>query len=63
MGKRGIAALLAALTILSALTGCGRSESSSDSTAGQGKVYYLNFKPEQKDQWEAWPRNTPARPG
>ena len=53
MGKRGIAALLAALTILLALTGCGRSESSSDSAAGQGKVYYLNFKPEQKDQWEA----------
>ena len=53
MEKRGIAALLAALTILLALTGCGRSESSSDSAAGQGKVYYLNFKPEQKDQWEA----------
>ena len=53
MGKRRIAALLAALTVLSALPGCSRAESSSDSAAGQGKVYYLNFKPEQKDQWEA----------
>ena len=27
-----------------------------------GKVYYLNFKPEQATQWKIWQQNTPMRP-
>jgi len=42
--KRIFAALLALLLMGSLLSGCGKKSA---------KVYYLNFKPEQNDQWQA----------
>lgn len=54
--KRLIAVLLSAAMVAGMLAGCGSSgdkkEASSDKKSkGSGKVYYLNFKPEQADQW------------
>ena len=57
--KRKLFALgLAATLSLSLLSGCGTkpstpsgAESSGNDSAG-GKVYYLNFKPEQDAQWQ-----------
>lgn len=54
--KRLIALLLTAAMAGSLLAGCGSKEdsdggSASGDAAGTGKVYYLNFKPEQADQW------------
>ena len=62
--KRAAAVTLAALMAGSALAGCGgNSSSSTDSKADSkteskadatgGKVYYLNFKPEQDEAWQA----------
>ena len=65
MRKKGLVALcLAALMTTTALTGCGGSDSSNDSSTksgnegssakseAKGKVYYLNFKPEADAQWQ-----------
>ncbi len=55
--KRLLALVLAAAMAGSLVTGCGSSGSDgkegsgSSSSGGTGKVYYLNFKPEQADQW------------
>ncbi len=55
--KRLLALVLAATMVGSLATGCGSSRSDSSegsggsSSGGTGKVYYLNFKPEQADQW------------
>ena len=55
--KRLLAFVLAAAMAGSLVTGCGSSGSDgkegsgSSSSGGTGKVYYLNFKPEQADQW------------
>ena len=55
--KRLLALVLAATMVGSLATGCGSSGSDSSegsggsSSGGTGKVYYLNFKPEQADQW------------
>src|SRR5699024_8530980 len=55
--KRLLALVLAAAMVGSLATGCGSSGSDSSegsggsSSGGTGKVYYLNFKPEQADQW------------
>ena len=55
--KRLIALLLTAAMTGSLLAGCGSSGGDSGSGSGSGeskatgKVYYLNFKPEQADQW------------
>ena len=54
--KRILALVLAAAMAGSLATGCSGSGSDSsgggDSSSGStGKVYYLNFKPEQADQW------------
>lgn len=52
---------LAGLMSVSALAGCGsssssntdsKSESSAAGDASKGKVYYLNFKPEQDAAWQ-----------
>ncbi|MDD3203996.1 MAG: extracellular solute-binding protein, partial [Pygmaiobacter massiliensis] len=56
-----LALALAAVMTASALAGCGGAASSSTpaassgstSTGAKGQVYYLNFKPEQADQWTA----------
>lgn len=53
--KRAAALTLAGLMAASALAGCGETSSSGGSTAGdasKGKVYYLNFKPEQDKAWQ-----------
>jgi len=47
MKKKLLATLLAGLMAMSTLVGCGGSEA-----AGTGSVYYLNFKPEQDQQWQ-----------
>ena len=58
MKKRFLSlALIGALTA-SLLAGCGGSKSGEGSTAAEGSaeggsVYYLNFKPEQDEQWQA----------
>lgn len=55
--KRISALALAGLMSASALAGCGGTTESSNSgsaagDASKGKVYYLNFKPEQNDAWQ-----------
>lgn len=55
--KRIIALVLAAAMVGSLATGCGSGGSGDGGSDGgsnsgsTGKVYYLNFKPEQADQW------------
>ena len=61
--KRGIALAMAASLSVCAFAGCGNtSDAGSTAPTGSGtsapsattgKVYYLNFKPEQADQWTA----------
>lgn len=56
--KKLIAVLLSAAMVGGILAGCGGSgdsdkADSSDKKEATGKVYYLNFKPEQADQWVA----------
>src|SRR4051812_22403904 len=58
MIKRRMATMLAAgitlTTMAGALTGCSTgSDAGSDASGGTGKVYYLNFKPEQAEDWTA----------
>ena len=50
----GLAALMAA-TMIPAVPAMAKGDDS------EGSVYYLNFKPEQADQWSDWQRNTPMR--
>ena len=56
MKKKLLALGLAAGMMLSALTGCGGSNSTAQSTEGgtteTGSVYYRNFTPEQDAQWQ-----------
>ncbi|GAA2184820.1 ABC transporter substrate-binding protein [Brooklawnia cerclae] len=47
---RMLAAGIVAISLSGALAACGSGSSSDDSA---GKVYYLNFKPEQAQDWEA----------
>lgn len=51
--KRILALMLAAAMTAGLVTGCGSDSSDSKGRSGGsgGKVYYLNFKPEQADQW------------
>ena len=60
--KKILAILLAGMMTATALAGCGGSSSSGSSkddsknaagNAKNGKVYYLNFKPEQDKDWQA----------
>ena len=73
-----ILALLLALAMVFSLCACGSSEApaeeapaedsaaeeapAEEAPAAEGSVYYLNFKPEQDEQWQAWPPPTPSRP-
>jgi len=58
MKKRWLALALASAMTVSLLAGCGSSGSGNTSAAASGsstaagKVYYLNFKPEQDQQWQ-----------
>ena len=54
--KKIIAMLLCTAMVGGMVAGCGSSESSDEGSKSakgdaKGKVYYLNFKPEQADQW------------
>lgn len=53
--KRIIALVAAAAVTVGMMAGCGSSGGKSEGGKGEkeakGKVYYLNFKPEQADQW------------
>ena len=46
MKKKLLSALLCAVMVASMLVGCGAKEDTAS-------VYYLNFKPEQDEQWQA----------
>ena len=53
MKKKVISLILAATMVATMATGCGSSsDSKSDKKDAKGKVYYLNFKPEQDEQWQ-----------
>ncbi len=56
MYKKKIASMILSLVMVAGmLTGCGNSNSDPSASAGatqeKGSVYFLNFKPEQADQW------------
>ena len=57
MKKKIISALLCVAMVASMLVGCGGDDTTptggEDKEAATGSVYYLNFKPEQADQWVA----------
>ena len=61
MKKRWLALALTGAMTVSLLTGCGsksgtsttKDTTSDDTRSASGKVYYLNFKPEQDKQWKA----------
>ena len=50
MKKKLLSLLLVSVMAISALVGCGGGETSGDDATG--KVYYLNFKPEQDAAWQ-----------
>lgn len=50
--KRWLALGLAAVMTVGMLAGCGSKESGSGDGEKKGSVYYLNFKPEQDEQWQ-----------
>lgn len=50
--KRLMAMLLSTCMGATLLTGCGGKSEETASDDGKGKVYYLNFKPEQEKQWQ-----------
>ena len=52
--KRKIMAVLLSAAMTGSLAGCGSTSGGDEAAKGDkssGKVYYLNFKPEQADQW------------
>ena len=55
MRRKWLALALAGVMAASVLAGCGggaSGESSDAGASGSGSVYYLNFKPEQAEQWD-----------
>ena len=53
MKKKLLSLLLVAAMAVTALVGCGGGSDEGNANAEAGKVYYLNFKPEQNDAWQA----------
>ena len=53
MKKKLLSLLLVAAMAVTALVGCGGGSDEGNADAEVGKVYYLNFKPEQGDAWVA----------
>ena len=45
-----------------ASSAAGSTAASSTAAKADGKVYYLNFKPEQDQAGRIWPRLTPRKP-
>ena len=51
--RKVVSAMLVAAMATGMVAGCGSSsDSKSDKKDAKGKVYYLNFKPEQDQQWQ-----------
>lgn len=51
--RKVVSAMLVATMATGMVAGCGSSsDSKSDKKDAKGKVYYLNFKPEQDEQWQ-----------
>ncbi len=50
MKKRLLGTLLSMVLAITALTGCGSADKQHDN--GEGRVYYMNFKPEVAEVWE-----------
>ena len=68
MKKRFLSLVLAGALAATMLAGCGSSNSGESSTAAEdggakGSVYYLNFKPEQDEQWQALAASYTAQTG
>lgn len=63
--KKVIAIFLSFGMLLALCTGCGAGSGASAGTsaAGDGEVFYLNFKPEQADQWVALARTYTEKTG
>ena len=53
MKKKLLSLLLVAAMAVTALVGCGGGSDEGNANAEAGKVYYLNFKPEQDEAWQA----------
>ena len=52
--KKVLALTMVATMVVGAFVGCGNSKDGGDSAkSDSGKVYYLNFKPEADDAWQA----------
>lgn len=62
MSKKLLALGLACAMAFSLLAGCGSSGGTQDG-GGAGKVYYLNFKPEADDYWQALAKAYTAETG
>ena len=52
MKKKLLSLLLVAAMAVTALVGCGGGSDEGNANAEAGKVYYLNFKPEQDEAWQ-----------
>jgi raffinose/stachyose/melibiose transport system substrate-binding protein len=54
MKKKLLSLALVSALALSSIVGCsGKKDGKDDAEGGKGSVYYLNFKPEQDEQWKA----------
>lgn len=53
MKRNWLALALAVIMILVLFAGCGTPSDDEDGDEATGSVYYLNFKPEQDEQWQA----------
>ena len=51
--RKDVSILLVAAMTIGMVTGCGSSSGKKTAKSdAKGKVYYLNFKPEQDEQWQ-----------
>ena len=56
--RKVVSAMLVAAMATGMVAGCGSSsDSKSDKKDAKGKVYYLNFKPEQDEQCRIWQKS------
>ena len=51
--KKLLASLMALVLCLGLMAGCGNTDKPAGGEEAKGSVYYLNFKPEQNDAWQA----------
>lgn len=68
MKKKIVSALMVAAMVVTAFAGCGSDKGGTSTQGGDktskssGKVYMLNFKPEQTKPGRIWQRPIPIRP-